>query len=177
MRSRWGFRTFDDWKKACRRLNKYQKKVESLKKIETALSRREFENAVKRLIETKKCFLENKRNSLNGKIPHFSKDRGKILFVEKMIVKPGAEISMHADIHGDIHSTIAYLNDLKKKGKINNNWNIAHNFYIVFLGDYTDRGCFAAEVIYTIARLKIANPDQVIFLRGNHEALNLDKSC
>ena len=41
--------------------------------------------------------------------------------------------------------------------------------YMVFLGDYVDRGFYGTEVLYTIMMLKIANPEKVILLRGNHE--------
>jgi len=41
--------------------------------------------------------------------------------------------------------------------------------YLVFLGDYTDRGAYGIEVIYTLSRLKLENPNRVIMARGNHE--------
>jgi hypothetical protein len=45
---------------------------------------------------------------------------------------------------------------------------------MLFLGDYVDRGWYGAEVIYTIMRLKIANPERVILVRGNHEDASLN---
>ena len=44
---------------------------------------------------------------------------------------------------------------------------IPENLYMIFLGDYVDRGQFGAEVLYTILRLKLANPDHVFMVRGN----------
>ena len=41
--------------------------------------------------------------------------------------------------------------------------------YMVFLGDYGDRGAYSAEVYYVVLSLKLAYPNQVILLRGNHE--------
>ena len=43
------------------------------------------------------------------------------------------------------------------------------NLYMVFLGDYTDRGMHGVEVLYTLFRLTAANPDRVHLTRGNHE--------
>jgi len=39
----------------------------------------------------------------------------------------------------------------------------------VFLGDYGDRGPLSAEVYYTVLKLKLHFPRQVILMRGNHE--------
>jgi hypothetical protein len=40
---------------------------------------------------------------------------------------------------------------------------------LVFLGDYTDRGVYGLEVLYTLYRLVLENPERVILCRGNHE--------
>ena len=41
---------------------------------------------------------------------------------------------------------------------------------LIFLGDYGDRGDKSAEIYYIILKLKLAFPEQVVLLRGNHEA-------
>src|SRR5262249_15855633 len=41
------------------------------------------------------------------------------------------------------------------------------------LGDYTDRGMYGVEVLYTLLRLKLANPQRVCLIRGNHEDVTL----
>jgi len=47
------------------------------------------------------------------------------------------------------------------------------NSYMVFLGDYTDRGNYGIEVLYTLLRLKLANPEHVFMARGNHEDVQM----
>ncbi|MDI6825794.1 MAG: metallophosphoesterase [Candidatus Aenigmarchaeota archaeon] len=65
------------------------------------------------------------------------------------------------DIHGDLESLSLILNhSMFLKNKDN---------YLIFLGDYGDRGEQSAEVYYTILSLKKEFPKNVILLRGNHE--------
>lgn len=94
-------------------------------------------------------------------------------YVQKLVVNPGTTISFHGDLHGDIHSLNSYLYHLSQEGYLNQEdpFKIENkdNFYMVFLGDYTDRGWYGAEVVYTILRLKCENPDNVFLVRGNHE--------
>ncbi len=93
-------------------------------------------------------------------------------FVQKLVVDTNSIIALHGDHHGDIHSLLAYLLFLQKEGYLDKKdaFKIVHpNFYMSFLGDYVDRGNYGLEVIYTLLRLKIANPNRVFLVRGNHE--------
>lgn len=80
-------------------------------------------------------------------------------------LKPGQNLYMIGDIHGDIFS----LNFVKRF------MNQHPSDKFVFLGDYVDRGYFGSEVFMGLADLKANNPDRIYLLRGNHEtkALNM----
>jgi len=80
-------------------------------------------------------------------------------------VKPVGEALIVGDLHGDIESlfTILKESDFIQKMKQDS------STFIVFLGDYGDRGEYSKEVYYTILKLKTAFPEQVILMRGNHE--------
>ncbi len=65
------------------------------------------------------------------------------------------------DIHGDLKSLVRILD-----GSL---FFRSDNSYLIFLGDYGDRGLYSPEVIAVVLRLKEAFPDRVIMLRGNHE--------
>lgn len=98
-------------------------------------------------------------------------------FVEKLEVTPETEIAFHGDLHGDIHSLLAFIEELTKKGYMDpeNPFKIKkHNFKIIMLGDYTDRGWHGVEVLFTIMRLKQLNPENFFMVRGNHEDVTIN---
>lgn len=93
-------------------------------------------------------------------------------FIQKLSIPASSVVALHGDLHGDIFSLLAFIKDLQAKNYLDssNAFKIINsNFYMLFLGDYTDRGCYGAEVLYTIMRLKVANLDKVFMVRGNHE--------
>jgi|TARA_B100001142_G_scaffold81053_2_gene81921 hypothetical protein len=94
-------------------------------------------------------------------------------FAQKLTVPTGSEIVFHGDFHGDIHSFITMLDSLNKSGVMDGFRLVKPNAYMVFLGDYTDRGNFGIEVLYTMLRLKLANPENVFMARGNHEDIQM----
>ena len=78
---------------------------------------------------------------------------------------PKGEIIVIGDIHGDLGSLRAVLEDsgfIEKtlKGK---------DSLLVFLGDYGDRGYYSSEVYYVVLKLKLMFPTKVVLMRGNHE--------
>ncbi|MBI2353156.1 serine/threonine protein phosphatase [Candidatus Dependentiae bacterium] len=97
-----------------------------------------------------------------------------ISFAQKLLVMAGTEVYIHGDLHGDIFSLLEELKALKADGIIDDNFEIIKpNVYLLFLGDYVDRGDYGLEVIYTLLRLSLANSDNIILMRGNHENISI----
>jgi hypothetical protein len=94
-------------------------------------------------------------------------------YAQKLSVPEDSEIFFRADLHGDVRSLLADLAWLNEKGYLRGFSAARTNFYMVFLGDYTDRGAYGIEVLYTLLRLKLANPERVFLARGNHEEVGL----
>ena len=94
-------------------------------------------------------------------------------FAQKLSIPPGAQVFFRGDLHGDIHSLVRNLQWLNQNKLLEGFKIVPPNFYMIFLGDYTDRGMYGTEVVYTLLRLKLANPDRVFMARGNHEDLSL----
>lgn len=92
-------------------------------------------------------------------------------YVQKLVAEPKHILALRGDMHGDIHSLLNFLRSLHQKGYLDGNtFKITNpDLRLIFLGDYTDRGVYGVEVIYTLLRLKMENPDQVFMVRGNHE--------
>ena len=61
------------------------------------------------------------------------------------------------DTHGDLQATKVVIKNFLKD-----------NFYVIFLGDYVDRGPFSKENIDYLLELKEKN-ENLILLAGNHE--------
>ena len=94
-------------------------------------------------------------------------------FAARHRVAPGVRVFFHGDLHGDIHSLVTYLDHLNRAGHLDGFRLTRPDLRLAFLGDYTDRGKYGVEVLYTLLRLKLANPDQVLLVRGNHEDISL----
>ncbi len=95
-------------------------------------------------------------------------------FAQKIIAAPGDEFFIRGDLHGDIFSLLEQLKKMTKEHVLDDNFRIIKdNVWILFLGDYVDRGQYGCEVLYTMLRLSLANPDRVIFVRGNHEDVEI----
>jgi hypothetical protein len=94
-------------------------------------------------------------------------------FAQKLSVLAESEVFFRGDLHGDVQSFVTDLEWLNSQKYLKGFEITRTNFYMLFLGDYTDRGMYGTEVLYTIFRLKLANPDRVFLARGNHEDISL----
>jgi protein phosphatase len=91
---------------------------------------------------------------------------GNFDLMERLVkLVPSGEALVIGDLHGDLDSLISILQNSGYTRKLTTN----NDATVIFLGDYGDRGERSAEVYYTTLRLKLAYPEQVILLRGNHE--------
>ena len=91
-------------------------------------------------------------------------------YARRLTLERDSQVCFFGDLHGSAHSLLRDLKKLKELGYLDNQFKITKkNFHIIFLGDYIDRGIYGVEVVYTLCRLKLANPSQVILVRGNHE--------
>ena len=67
---------------------------------------------------------------------------------------------------GDLHGDFETLRKIVSGDRVNE---VLQRGYIVFLGDYVDRGPKQVEVLLLVAKLKLTYPDRVYLIRGNHE--------
>ncbi len=94
-------------------------------------------------------------------------------FVQKLVLPPDAKVFLQGDLHGDVHSLLGVLDALQRRRWLDGFTVVEPGLHVIFLGDYTDRGLYGVEVLYTLLRLKLANPERVHFVRGNHEDVSL----
>lgn len=80
-------------------------------------------------------------------------------------VPPEGMAIIVGDIHGDLESLAYILKNtdfIERAGK-------SEDVFMVFLGDYGDRGIYSPEVYYVVLKLKEMFPENVVLMRGNHE--------
>jgi protein phosphatase len=80
-------------------------------------------------------------------------------------IKPQGEALIIGDLHGDLESLIQILKESNFLQKMSQN----SDAVLIFLGDYGDRGEYSKETYYTVLKLKLLFPEQVVLMRGNHE--------
>lgn len=93
-------------------------------------------------------------------------------FIQKKEVPKGSKVFVRADLHGDLKSLLENLKAMQKEGLIDEKFKCTPGTYMVFCGDYMDRGNYSIEIAEVLALLQMENPDQVFLIRGNHEVLN-----
>ncbi|MEM3577488.1 MAG: metallophosphoesterase family protein [Candidatus Bathyarchaeia archaeon] len=93
-------------------------------------------------------------------------DLGNFKVIGRLVqLKPEGEALVIGDLHGDIESCY----DIFRQSNFLEKMRQKNNATIIFLGDYGDRGEYSKEVYYTVLKLKLLFPKQVILMRGNHE--------
>jgi len=181
--------TFDQIYQLCQNFPKYHdiplNASGDVKYGNTFLTQQEFERVLTAFVATmQNSSFGNDDNWIRNNAPGdaffnllAARERNQQDFVQKLVLQPDSQIAVHADLHADLFSLLEYVQDLRNRGHLQreNPFRINNpNFYIVFLGDYTDRGYYGAEVLYVIARLKNENPENVILLKGNHEHVGMN---
>ena len=73
---------------------------------------------------------------------------------------PDVRVNVVGDTHGQLHDALKLL-DLAGSPSATN--------WFVFNGDFVDRGAWGAELLAVAMAWKVAAPDHVFLLRGNHE--------
>jgi hypothetical protein len=163
------YQTFFDWKKACDKLPRFD--AQNSNPYATALNEQIFQDELGLFLKT----MHNHFQTVDWVdtdplvIPESDEF---VAYAEKRIVPSDAVIGIQGDLHGDIHALndfIAHFAQLGYMDPENPFKIIKDDFFLLFLGDYVDRGWYGAEVLYTIMRLKNENPDNVLLVRGNHE--------
>jgi len=92
------------------------------------------------------------------------------VYVQRIIAPSKSTLAIFSDLHGSVHSLLRSLKALVAEGYLNDDFTVKNpNFYLIFLGDYVDRGAFTPEVLYVLMKLKLVNPSHVFLLIGNHE--------
>ncbi len=161
--------TFHEWKQACDHLPRFD--ASQTNSYVTAINKQLFLDELDRFLETMRKQFQTidwigKKQLVVPQSDEF------VAHVEKQIIPSNAVIGIHGDLHGDTHALNDFIVHFANQGYLDpeNPFKIIkNNFYLLFLGDYVDRGWYGAEVLYTIMRLKNENPDNILLVRGNHE--------
>jgi len=90
-------------------------------------------------------------------------------FVQKIIIPPASKVCVIGDIHGSFRSLRRLTERLQDMDFLDKDLKVGDGFYIVFLGDYVDRGSQSIDSLMFALTLKMFNFDNVFLLRGNHE--------
>jgi serine/threonine-protein phosphatase 5 len=77
--------------------------------------------------------------------------------------RPGMKVAIVGDTHGQYYDLVHIF---QEHGMPSDDNDVGY----VFLGDYVDRGPCAIEIVLVCVAMKLAWPDRVALIRGNHEA-------
>ena len=87
------------------------------------------------------------------------------LLLELTVKDINKEVFVIGDLHGNMKSLLKIIKTIEQ----------ANPKYVIFLGDIVDRGPYQLECLILILALKIKQPNKYIFLKGNHESLEINQ--
>lgn len=91
--------------------------------------------------------------------------------IYKIQTEPNSKFVIFGNMQGAFHSLVRCLDKIKELGIIGSDLKITNpNYYIIFMGDLIDRSPFTLEILTAGLKLMEVNPQNVIYMRGNHEA-------
>lgn len=94
-------------------------------------------------------------------------------FVYRIQTQLNAKVVIFGNLQGSFHSFVRCLTKLKELGIIDDSLKIIQpKNYIILMGDVVDRSPFTLETLTAAMRLMQVNPNNFIYLRGNHESNN-----
>ncbi|MBX9830957.1 serine/threonine protein phosphatase [Candidatus Babeliales bacterium] len=96
-------------------------------------------------------------------------------YIQKLVIPAQSTVCFMGDYHGSIHSLLRTIWRLAVAGLLDDNFKLRDDVYLIFLGDFVDRGRYGAEVWYTLMQLKLANWNKVHLVRGNHETCGISE--
>jgi len=132
--------------------------VTSSKKYFSSIVKKANQTSVNEFIQ----LIESSIHQLENETGHI----GSLQIVGRLIkMPPKGEVIIVGDIHGDL---VSLVHILRNTGFLERSLK-DREIFIVFLGDYGDRGAYSSEVYYMILKLKGQFPENVILMRGNHE--------
>ena len=141
-------------------------------------------------VDIRKSF-ELTMHNLKEIVGEISEDN--LYFIQKVVVPSDSRVLVVGDIHADLNTVRSLLNLWIKNDVfaspsqdiifqdgfgfyelLQTSLKFKENVTVIFLGDYFDRGGKDLEVFSIMMKLKIDNPNNCFFIKGNHE---LDSYC
>lgn len=94
-------------------------------------------------------------------------------FICKLTPSLQSKIVIFGNVQGAFHSLTRCLQKLKELDIINNDLKVINpENFIIFMGDIISRSPYSMETLSLVMKLIQLNPDNVIYLKGNHETAN-----
>ncbi len=94
-------------------------------------------------------------------------------FVCKISPTLQSKIVIFGNLQGAFHSFVRDLVKLKELGIIDTSFKVtSSDYYIILMGDVISRSPYSMETLSLVMRIMQANPDNMLYLKGNHETAN-----